>query len=73
MTIWLHVPLHTIYTGQVSSFRYHFVRFEIPASMAGRIVLKVESFSAASSEVSKNSIIGKTRKTVGTRSEENSC
>jgi hypothetical protein len=67
------VPLLTAYTGQASSLRYHFVRFEIPAVMAFRIGANVGFFSAASSEVSRNSIVGKTRETVGTRSEENAC
>ena len=63
----------TTYTSHVSRVRYHFERFDMPAVMAPRIGLKVIFFSAASNNVSKNSIVGNTQETVGTRSEENFC
>ena len=66
-------PLLTAYTWQASSFQYHLVRFEIPAIMAFRIGAKVTCFSAAFSDMSRNSLVGKTPKTVGTHSEENAC
>ena len=72
LTKGLTTGAHSIHV-EASSLRYHLVRFEMPAVMAFRIGVKVASFSAASSEVSRNSIVGKTREMVGTRSEENTC
>jgi hypothetical protein len=43
------------------------------AVMALQMGVKVASFSAASREVSKNSMVGKTQEMVGTHSEENCC